>query len=188
MHSALPACSQCNSWLESNILSPHYSIHIALSMGCTAGRGDSGGNFTDYIEFQHSDDSGTESEELLHHANGNSSSRPLNLPAAEDWTWGRLLKDIWKVGNRKCQPSVGVLAAHFINNSHQLGCGPAIRMSFTGVCCISSWCQHGLGLQRDGDAIMQVVCCTYPSSHIKGFQAAAAAAAAAGGGLILFIH
>jgi hypothetical protein len=76
-------------------------------VGCAAGRGDSGGNFTDYIEFQHSDDSGAESEELLHHANGNSSSRPLNLPTAEDWTWGRLLKDIWKVRNMIHQTAAG---------------------------------------------------------------------------------
>lgn len=67
---------------------------------CLAGAGGSGVNFTDYIEFQHSDDgSGGEAEELLH-PNGVSSS--THHPA-EDWTWGKLMKDIWKVRQQQQQ-------------------------------------------------------------------------------------
>lgn len=53
-------------------------------------------NFTDYIEFQHSDDeAGDEQEELLH-TNGVSSSG--HAAPLDDWTWGKLLKDIWRPG------------------------------------------------------------------------------------------
>jgi hypothetical protein len=63
-----------------------------------AGSAGSGVTFSDYIEFQHSDDeAGDEAEELLYH-NGVSSSGLTAL--GEDWTWGRLLKDIWKVWAR----------------------------------------------------------------------------------------
>lgn len=67
--------------------------------GCAvsvAGSTGSAVNFTDYIEFQHSDDeAGDESEELLH-TNGVSGSG--HAAPLDDWTWGKLLKDIWTPG------------------------------------------------------------------------------------------
>lgn len=64
--------------------------------------GSSGSNFTDFIEFQHSDDeSGGEAEELLH-PNGTSGAHQ-HAAGGQDWTWGKLLKDIWKVNHNLYQ-------------------------------------------------------------------------------------
>lgn len=65
-------------------------------MTALSGSGDSGANFTDYIEFQHSDEeAGDDTEELLHPANGAGTS---SSHVGEDGSWARLLKDIWKPG------------------------------------------------------------------------------------------
>jgi hypothetical protein len=64
-----------------------------------SGRGSS--TLDSYIEFQHSDEDTTEEgAELLQAANGFSSSSGSRLehaPPREEWSWGRLLRDIWKV-------------------------------------------------------------------------------------------
>lgn len=78
--------------------------------------GGSGVNFTDYIEFQHSDEeAGDEAEELLHPSNGVGSSAAVS----EDSSWARLLKDIWKVIRATREGWVGGCGG---------GCGPPNRV------------------------------------------------------------
>lgn len=91
-----PLCNLCCAGRDAVCLTSHPSAAAAAGV---VGRGGSGSNFTDYIEFQHSDDeAGDEAEELLH-ANGvgTSSHAAASGGSGEDWTWGRLLKDVLKV-------------------------------------------------------------------------------------------
>lgn len=157
---------------------------------CAAGRGDSGGNFTDYIEFQHSDDSGAESEELLHHANGNSSSRPPSLPTAEDWTWGRLLKDIWKVRHMTHQPRVGshhhtsIYRVMLQTHQHEQQCKGRVIQSHPQPCKVVC-CNHSFHLllhQQQYQQQQQGV--GFATVSLWGCAAVALASSAAAGGVL----
>lgn len=88
--------------------------------GAGAGSSTATSSFTDYIEhFQHSDDMLDEPqqqrererddeeahEQLLHPHRGGGGGGGGGISSyygMEDWSWGKLLKDIWKVGTYRC--------------------------------------------------------------------------------------
>jgi hypothetical protein len=141
----------------------HMPMPVCLPAAAgVGGGGGSGSNFTDYIEFQHSDDeAGDEADELLH-ANGVGSSSSHAAGAAsgagEEWTWGRLLRDTLKVRAQQDRLSACLTNSSSSSSStwrmtmHRQQAKPLSRwpehtQTPPAVCCVTPTCSLGL-MQR----------------------------------------